>query len=84
MTCETVKLPGGVTAIVCHRGPRTAKRCACGRPAHYECDAVLKTGHVNAPRKTCDRPLCERCTTQPKVGVDLCPEHAIDGPPEAA
>lgn len=60
--------------------------CACGTPAEFACDAQLSTG------RTCSRPLCGRCTTQPMraivcrrgrkkrgcehVTLDYCPEHA--------
>lgn len=71
MVCQRVPLLGGGHAIVC--GPRARRRkCAeCGRPADLLCDARLK-----GKAKTCDRPICDRCTTSPAEGKDLCPEHA--------
>lgn len=71
MACQTVRLPDGGAAIVC--GPRQrAQRCSCGRPAGLLCDwriPARKSG-------TCDRPICDRCTTSPAPEKDLCPEHA--------
>lgn len=71
MPCQTVRLPGGQAAIAC--GPRgKAKRCACGRRADLLCDwkvPARKSG-------TCDRPICDRCSTSPAPDKDLCPEHA--------
>ena len=89
MRCESFKLPGGVTAIVCTRGMgRTTKVCVqCGRRADRLCDWPLggsKTG------KTCDRPICSRCAlSQPSEDgsdtLDYCPPHARlyerQGPP---
>lgn len=68
--CETVTLPNGTRAIVC--GSHSRRRCACGRRATLLCDWKLpakKTG-------TCDRSICDRCTTSPAPDKDLCPAHA--------
>lgn len=71
MTCHTVKLPGGGAAIVCERGPRPKpKYCACGAKATRLCDAPTGKG------RTCDRPLCDGCTSSPAPEVDHCPEHS--------
>lgn len=70
MTCETVKLPGGGTAIVCSRGARPLKRCACGAVATKLCDADTGNG------KTCDRPLCSSCASSPAPEIDYCPDHS--------
>lgn len=80
MKCSVLKLPDGTTAIVCGSRPRQ-RRCACGAPAPFLCDWKLTdavgTASTNATVSgTCDRPLCERCTTKPMPGMDLCPEHA--------
>lgn len=73
MPCQHVRLPGGGTAIVCGSRSRP-KRCSCGSglPADLLCDwkrPEKKSG-------TCDKPLCERCSTKPAPDKDLCPEHA--------
>lgn len=68
MTCDHVTLSGGARAIVCSQ----TRRCKCGRRATLLCDWKVpqrKSG-------TCDRPLCDRCTTSPKLGKDLCAAHA--------
>lgn len=71
MTCETVDLGNGQRAIVCGRSRR--KRCKCGRPADLLCD----WRGVPAGKRTCDAPICSRCSTSPAPGKDLCPAHAI-------
>jgi hypothetical protein len=71
-------------AIVCTRGrARPAPRCACGKERTRECDyPVLKSrgkrgGVLRKPVKgTCDEPMCDDCTFEPKQGVDLCNRHA--------
>lgn len=71
MTCNVVKLPGGGGAIICSRGPRPKqKRCACGAVATLLCDADVGAG------KTCDKPLCARCTFSPGPELDYCPDHS--------
>ena len=76
MTCEHVKIPGGV-AIVFTRGGRT-QRCPCGRRAIALCDwklkgkALTKTGAT----RTCSAPLCNACRTNVGPEKDLCGPHA--------
>lgn len=67
MTCETVKVPGGV-AIVCG----TRQRCKCGRKATLLCDWKVPTRKSG----TCDAPTCARCATSPAPDKDLCRKHA--------
>ena len=57
-----------VTAIVCTRTPR----CKCGRKAYLLCD--WKTPKEKSG--TCDKAICDRCTTKPARDKDLCPAHA--------
>jgi hypothetical protein len=69
MTCTVVRTPTGV-AIVCSE-PSRRRFCACGADAPLLCDwkvPAKKSG-------TCDRPICEACSTSPEPGKDLCPEH---------
>lgn len=71
MGCEYIKLPDGTEMIVCSRGRRT-KRCACGAAATLLCDAPRRpTG-----KRTCDAPLCAKCTTKDGPDRDLCRAHA--------
>lgn len=70
MTCTVVRLPTGQTAIVC--SSTRGRRCACGRRAPLLCDWKVE----GKKSGTCDRPICERCTTSPSPDKDLCPEHA--------
>lgn len=72
MTCQHVSLPGGASAIGC--GPRSNQRCECRRPATLLCDWK----RPNKRSGTCDAGLCERCTTKPAPGKDLCSVHARD------
>lgn len=71
MACEQIALPGGGSAIVC--GGRRSQRCRCGRTATLLCDWKL-AGDPHG--RTCDAPLCDRCTTSPAPEKDLCPKHA--------
>lgn len=70
MTCEHVALPNGATAIVCSSN-RRPKCTGCGGPARLLCD--WKTPGVR--NGTCDAPVCEKCSTKPAKGKDLCPTH---------
>lgn len=69
MACEHVPVPGGGVAIVC--GVRRRK-CPCGRRATRECDWKVPSRKSG----TCDKPLCDRCTSSPAPDKDLCPAHA--------
>lgn len=68
MTCHGVDIPGGGRAIVCTQ----TRRCKCGRRATLACDWKVPTRKSG----TCDKPLCDRCTTSPAPGKDLCAAHA--------
>ena len=68
MTCTPVTLPAGGHAIVCG----SSARCRCGRRAPLLCDWKVPERRSG----TCDTPVCERCTTSPTAGKDLCPTHA--------
>lgn len=70
MGCEHVKLPGGMTAIVCTRGRSKVKRCSCGRVGTLLCDWKVGNG------KTCDVPICEQCAEHVAEDKDLCKEHS--------
>jgi len=75
MPCEKYHTgsPGGVI-IICTRG-KGAKRkpsCRCGFTATRLCDWKMGGG------KTCDRPLCPKCSHEPTEGKDLCPAHAAE------
>lgn len=71
MTCDTVKLPDGATAIVCSRG-RRKERCqepGCTGRADYLCDFDL-----GGKEGTCDKKLCK--AHRNRVGrKDFCPFH---------
>ena len=68
MPCYSVSTPGG-GAIVC-TGRVALPRCSCRRRAERLCDWKLGGG------KTCDEPVCLRCTVSPAPEKDLCPTHA--------
>lgn len=72
MTCETMRLPDGTTAIVCSRR-RRRPRCSllgCDRPGEFQCDAPVGKG------RTCDRWVCRAHRKAIAPEVDLCPRHA--------
>jgi hypothetical protein len=71
MTCDRVDIGEGQFAIVCRRGRRAKPCCSCGRASSLLCDFPL----TYEKNKTCDRPLCVRCTWRPEAGVDYCPAH---------
>lgn len=69
MPCNTVKLPGGMTAIVCSR-PARGSYCTCGRRAPLVCDWPVPEKNSG----TCDKPICPRCSR--KQGErDYCLTH---------
>lgn len=73
MPCSHVRIEGSdgqvAHAIIC--GRRRIRACRkCGGISTRECDWKLPNG------KTCDCPLCERCSTKPAPEKDLCPVHA--------
>lgn len=74
MPCASVKLPGGVSAIVCTsgRGPRCA--CGSGKVPTRLCDWKVPERESG----TCDRPVCLDCTHVPARNKDLCPAHAAE------
>lgn len=71
MTCTPINIPGVGRGFVCTRGPRPKRKpCSgCGRPADLLCDWKVPGG-------TCDKPVCDLCTTSPAPDKDLCPTHA--------
>lgn len=75
---ETVRLPGGGTAIVCHSGPRPRTRracsCGCGRTATLRCDYPVP-GKTGTRRYTCDAYLCRQCAVAAGPDLDYCPSH---------
>lgn len=68
--CETVRLPGGGTAIVCG-GHRRRPACRhCGYASTKFCD------HRHSDGKTCDAPICGDCALHvPGKNVDYCQHH---------
>lgn len=71
MTCERVRFGDGIVGILCSRGHRPRRRCACGVLAAYLCDAPR-----GARGRTCDLPLCEACRVRAGEDLDLCRVHA--------
>lgn len=68
MSCETIKL-GGTTAIVCTRGRRPYRCCACTLAGGFQCDWKLTA------TKTCDRYICPEHALLVAPEKHLCPEH---------
>ena len=79
MTCSPFTLPNGQRGFVCTRIRRKHEpRCQCGlNVASLLCDWKLPRT-PGKPRRTCDAPLCDLCTTSPASGKDLCPSHAAE------
>lgn len=76
MPCSAVKLPGGVTAIVCHRGgPSRFPKCRFCKsaPAELLCDFEIGRTLGGEPI-TCDAKVCHACAWR-SCGKDFCPEH---------
>ncbi len=71
MPCEKYHTGGGGTIIICGRGQRKPL-CKCGYTATRLCDWKIGVG------KTCDHPMCPKCTHEPAEGKDLCPKHAAE------
>lgn len=69
--CDSVKMPGGGTAIIC--GVRTHPRyCAtCGREAVALCDWKVPSKYSG----TCDQPMCAQHAKRVALNKHLCPEH---------
>ncbi len=81
MPCDFVKLPGGGTAIVCSRGHavrRFSQKCAyCQNESSLLCDFKVGEG------KTCDKPICKRCSVHVGENLDHCRIHSIRGDKES-
>lgn len=79
--CQTIRLPGGQTAIVC--GARQRKRAcsSCGRSvSDYKlCDFL-----VDPSGDTCSRVLCVQCAIHREPDLDYCPRHGETLAAEAA
>jgi hypothetical protein len=73
MICEGLKLPNGVSAIVCSRR-RPAKRCAfCTAKATKLCDFEKERNWRGV--NTCDKPLCDRHAINVGRNRDHCHDH---------
>ena len=79
MPCDRIDLPDGYVIVCSER--RRAKRCSvCGRPGDLLCDYPLRGAKAG---KTCDRPLCAKCTRRQAPAsspngtdsTDYCPPH---------
>lgn len=64
-----------MSAIVCTGRQRRQKCVGCGKPAPLLCD--WRVPFTERKTGTCDKPVCDRCTTSPAPDKDLCPTHAI-------
>lgn len=68
MICNPVKMRDGTFAIACSRGRRRVK-CLCGSPSNLLCDFLVSKG------KTCDKPLCPKCSNKAGPDTDYCLDH---------
>jgi len=60
--------------IICSRGPQ--QRCACGRPCTKLCDFIVSSPQQITHKKTCDKPMCDRCAVHVGPELDYCKPHA--------
>ena len=56
-------------AIVCSRGPRRKRCCACTQPGSLLCDWKVGAFH------TCDAPICPAHALEVSKDKHLCPKH---------
>jgi len=76
MPCRHVKLSDGSFAIACTRGGKYVKCSYCNNDAPLLCDFKVAEG------KTCDKPICKRCSVNIAPGIDHCRIHGIRGEKE--
>lgn len=69
MPCDRFQTPGGGVAIVCTRGRRRNKCCACELQGGLQCDWKV------SPTKRCDRHICPEHAQEVAPNKHLCPEH---------
>ena len=72
MPCFTIYNNGKPIGIACVRGHRRKPCVYCGRPGARLCDYPVKRKSGDG---TCDRALCERCTSR-NGEIDYCRPHA--------
>lgn len=68
MPCTPFKL-GDITGIVCTRGERRKRCCACHLTATLACDWKLGNGGL------CNKPICPEHGTEVAKDKHVCPEH---------
>ena len=76
MACDFHEIDG-IKMVLCPRGkrPTKPKPCyKCGKPSTRLCD-FRKIIVRDLPTVTCDRPMCDDCTTRDGVDSDYCQEH---------
>lgn len=71
MACDRIKLSGAPlqTVIVCSRGNRGRRCCACTLAGGFQCDWKISDS------KTCDAFICPDHALQVDKDKHLCPEH---------
>lgn len=75
MPSHRIKFSDGTVAIV-HMSPQKKKFCACGRPCTKLCDFDISPPSQVTHRRTCDKPLCDRCAVHAGPELDYCKPHA--------
>jgi hypothetical protein len=72
MGCNTIRMPGGGTGIIC-TGRTRAKPCQwCGSRSSLLCDfPVVRNGKAS----TCNAPMCGSCGRPVGENLDYCPPH---------
>lgn len=65
----------GMSGIICVKRTRSKPCRYCDQPSSRLCDFPI--GTFRGKPKTCDTPMCERCTTKGSAfKVDYCHDHA--------
>jgi hypothetical protein len=74
MSCKTISLPGGGTAILSN-GRRSGARCqttGCPNASVGLCDYPVK---IYGRTTSCNKRMCGKCRHRQRANVDYCPVH---------
>ena len=81
MPCDSIIIDtpvGPFEGIVCSRGRKRSKTCFICRTneATRLCDAPVEPSLSKSKSRTCNTPLCYRCSIHREPDADVCPDHA--------
>jgi len=75
MQSKIVKMPGGVTAIVCGRFKDNPPCKWCGKRGTKQCDFPVSRAGIMSVGQACDAWMCDRCAVSVGENRDYCPPH---------